>query len=523
MTTQIMGKNVYLYGPPGSGKSSLGKALAGRLGRDFVDLDEAIAGKAGCSIPEIFANEGEKGFRARELAALEEVGRQGSLVVALGGGALLAQEARDVAERTGKILFLDVPQEVLERRIMAQAGTRPLADRLDKIRTLMGARRAHYGAFPRRLVQEAADGQEDIDARAGKAEIALGMFHIASGDVPSDVVVENGIVGAVGALARQSVGGTRAVVVADENTAPLYAARVGDAMRKAGYEVAFCTIPAGETTKTIDTVGKIWSAFLKAGLARKDVAVAVGGGVTGDLTGFAAASWMRGINWINVPTSLLAMVDASTGGKTGCDLAEGKNLVGAFHSPRVVAIDPETLATLPRRELACGWAEAVKHAILDDPGLWERMAGGGMDLASAPDAETLARILAVKVRTVRLDPKETKGLRAKLNLGHTFAHALEIATDFALKHGEAVAIGTVAAARLARKVFAGETAETWPEEVEGVFAKAGLPVAMPEGLGDLREIMLRDKKKAAGTNVNFVLPVRCGDVRIVKMDLAKPL
>lgn len=513
---------LFLYGPPGSGKSALGKVLAGRLGMEFVDLDEAIVQAAGLPIPGIFARETEQGFRLRELEALKCVSGRNA-VVALGGGALLAAEARRAAEAAGKVLFLDVPLATIEKRIMAQAGTRPLADRLEKIAALMAARREHYASFPLRLEQTAAEAQEPLESRAGRAEVALGRFRIASGDVPSDVYIERGLLSRLPRLVKDATPATRAVVVADANTAPLWGARVASSLSAAGLEVSLATIPAGEETKNIATVAQIWNAFLKAGLSRKDIAVAVGGGVTGDMTGFAAATWMRGIDWVNVPVSLLSMVDASTGGKTGCDLPEGKNLVGAFHSPRIVAIDPDTLATLPASELACGWAEAVKHAILDEsPALWRDMQTGRLDVSAAPDARALSRILAVKIRTVRIDPRETAGERAKLNLGHTFGHALEIVSDFALKHGQAVAIGTVMAAKLAAKMFPGEVAATWPRDVAAVFAKAALPIEPPAGMDaiELAPVMKNDKKKAAGGVVQFVLPLARGDVRLVKIDLA---
>ena len=308
-----------------------------------------------------------------------------------------------------------------------------------------------------------------------------------------------GLVDTVGAWAAARKLGGRAVVVGDSNTFPLYGERVLASLRKAGFSATALTIPAGEETKTIDTVMSIWRAFLAAELGRSDFAVAVGGGVTGDMTGFAAASWMRGMRWINVPTSLLAMVDASTGGKTGCDLPEAKNMVGAFHSPTFVLADTATLDTLPPRELACGMAETIKHAFIADPGLL--------------DDPSVARSLAVKVKIVTEDAKE-KGVRAKLNLGHTVGHALEIATNFSVKHGEAVAIGTVEEARLAVRL--GLAPADWPDTVAAAFAAAKLPTALPDGItfDSLAEIMRHDKKQRGG-KISFALPCAPGDVRLV--------
>ncbi len=276
-------------------------------------------------------------------------------------------------------------------------------------------------------------------------------------------------------------------------------------------ENAIFIVPSGEENKTIETVAKIWDAMAKAGLGRKDAIVAIGGGVTGDMTGFAAATFMRGIDWINIPTTLLAMVDASYGGKTACDLPAGKNLAGAFHPPRRVIIDTAFLRTLPPRELACGKAEMVKHMIV-----------GGKDAAAfrftAAEPVTPAEIrrnLGVKIGVVRADPFEKTGERAKLNAGHTVAHALEKATDFALSHGEAVAIGCVEEARLAVRL--GLAAQDWPDELAAAFAACGLGVSLPRGItfASLWPLMKGDKKREAD-GVVFALPCAWGDVRLVK-------
>ncbi len=461
-----------LYGPPASGKSTLGRLLSKRLGAEFRDLDDVIVRSARRSIPEIFAAEGEPGFRSREKAALESLPEGG--ITALGGGALLNDASRDVAESRGKVLFLDVPEAEILRRIERAAGTRPLGA------TVLASRAEHYASFTCRLEAH---------------------YPIDSGDAPSDVFVGKGLLSIVGEFASIARMGGRCVVVADANTARPHGERVVQILSDAGIPAILHQIPAGEETKNIDTVSDIWRAFLSAGLGRGDFAVAVGGGVVGDMTGFAAACWMRGIPWMNVPTSLLSMVDASTGGKTGCDLPEGKNLVGAFHSPRLVVIDEEVLSTLPERERRSGRAEWIKH-----------------DIISGRRAKSIAETLAVKVGVVREDPRE-KGVRAKLNLGHTVGHALEIATDFAVSHGEAVAIGTVEEARLAVRL--GLADEAWPEKVAAMFAAEGLPTVLPQGIDfdSLRDLMVRDKKKTSARRVRFALPCGMGDVRLVPVDL----
>ena len=290
-------------------------------------------------------------------------------------------------------------------------------------------------------------------------------------------------------------------IVIDSNVARLYpdlAAR------------AICVLPSGEENKTIETVATLWSAFAKAGLGRKNCVTAVGGGVTGDLVGFAAATFMRGIEWVNVPTTLLAMVDASYGGKTACDLAEGKNLAGAFHPPRKVIVDTEFLKTLPVRELRSGRAEMIKHEIIG--GLPRRE----ISLDEIPTEDEIRANVAVKVGVVRRDPLEKTGERLKLNCGHTVAHAVETATGYAVSHGEAVAIGCVEEARLAERL--GLAAKGWADEVKARFVSAGLPTELPDGISfdSLRSLMSGDKKRE-GDSVVFALPCGWGDVRAVKL------
>jgi 3-dehydroquinate synthase len=278
-------------------------------------------------------------------------------------------------------------------------------------------------------------------------------------------------------------------------------------------------IPAGEQHKTIHTVAKLWEAFLANGMERGSTVIALGGGVVSDLAGFAAATFLRGVPWVVLPTTLLAMADASLGGKTGADLPQGKNLIGAFHAPCLVAADPQTLATLPEGELRSGLAEAVKHGVINDPALFALCAElQGLSFEQLKETlkgcaldDIVRRAMAVKIQVIDLDPFE-KGRRAVLNFGHTIGHAVELASGFRLRHGEAVSIGMVTETRLAEQIGLAEAGLT--ETISGVLRGLGLPVEIPPGLehDSILKAIGADKKRAGG-KVRFALPVKIGEVK----------
>jgi 3-dehydroquinate synthase len=286
-----------------------------------------------------------------------------------------------------------------------------------------------------------------------------------------------------------------------------YAQRVAASLRGSGLPVRISIIPPGEANKSLATVNFLWEEFLAGGLERGSTVVAVGGGVVGDVAGFAAAAYLRGAAWVCLPTTLLAMVDASIGGKTGIDLRAGKNLAGAFHAPRLVVADPEVLATLPEQELRAGLAEVVKAGVIGDAGLFEMCKNltGFQNLSGLVN-----RAMAVKARIVAEDPRE-QGRRAVLNFGHTVGHAVEHVSGYVLRHGEAVAIGMVAEARLAERMGVAETGLA--REIEACLRGLGLPVEIPAGMerAAVLAAMALDKKKAGG-RVKFALPVKIGRV-----------
>lgn len=459
---------IFVYGPPASGKTTLGRRLATALGGEFSDLDELVVAVDGRSIADIFAESGEDAFRELEANELKKVCRGDAKnafhVVALGGGTLLREANRALCESVGTVICLDAPDEnELRRRLEKGGKSRPLGDKARE-------RAAHYATF-----QHCVSATFDLDS--------------------SLVVVGRSI-------APAFLTGFKCV--ADENVRRLHAEKLGQVIAE---------IPSGESHKTVATVIGLWRSFAGAGLGRRDAVAAVGGGVAGDLTGFAAATFMRGIAWVNVPTTLLSMVDASTGGKTGCDLPEGKNLAGAFHSPRLVVIDVDFLKTLPEGVLREGRAEMIKHELIGG----RTRLGGGVN-ATTPAA--IAENLAVKIGIVREDPFERLGKRLLLNCGHTVAHAVEKLSEYSISHGEAVAIGCVAEARLAERMKLARAG--WADEVAAAFAAEGLPTEMPSGMewSVLRPVMRGDKKRS-GDAVTFALPCGWGDVRAVKIDLSE--
>jgi len=300
-------------------------------------------------------------------------------------------------------------------------------------------------------------------------------------------------------------------VIADSRVAELYGARVLAALRDAGLRALLFTFPAGEWNKTRETWTDLTDAMLTARLGRDGAVVALGGGVTGDLAGFVAATYLRGIPYVQAPTTLLAMIDASIGGKTGVDVPAGKNLVGAFHQPRHVVADIETLATLPRPHVAAGMAEAVKHAVIADAAYLEALLADAAPIL-ARDLDALERVVtrsvAIKEEVVAVDPLEG-GRRQVLNFGHTIGHAVEARSGYDLLHGEAVAIGMTAEALLAEA--AGVAEAGLAPRVRRALELFGLPVTIPEDLAaeDLLEAMRGDKKSREAT-VRFALPSRIG-------------
>jgi len=495
--------HLFLYGPPGTGKSTIGKLLAENLKLPFIDLDRVIETNAGMSISQIMEEQGESAFRDMETSALRKIcsplpkgeglGVRAS-IIALGGGALLREENRAIAQSNGSVILLIADLQTLLERLELDSEKRPLlaGDLRGKLTSLLEARKEHYASFPLRLRVDGKSAEHiarQIQATVGRHHLsAMGEYDVLVGQISNLSISRN------------------TIIVTDENVAKYHLEKF--------QGVNSIILPAGEEHKNLQTVSRLWDAFLENGLDRKSTVVAFGGGVISDLTGFAASTYMRGIDWIAIPTTLLAMVDAALGGKTGFDLPQGKNLIGSFHPPKLVLADPSLLLTLSDRDLRAGMAEVVKHGVISDPELFD-LCSRGMGWVKENLETIVKRAMAVKIQVIEADPYE-KGLRAALNLGHTVGHAVELVSRFELSHGEAVAIGMVAEARYAEKI--GVARRGVADTIANTLSHLGLPTRIPEELP--REQILRamrvDKKKNVKA-IRFALPAEIGRVELAEV------
>jgi shikimate kinase/3-dehydroquinate synthase len=469
----------------GAGKSS---ALD-----DVLDTDKLLEDQLEMSIASFFAAFGEAKFRRREESVVLRALRSGAPVVAVGGGSLGSPAVREALDEHTVVWLQVSPQTAWERAV---GGVRPLSDR-DAFAALHAEREPTYAAAADAFLPE---GDRGLVARALPALRALEAAppatklvwaRTAGGEYP--VYVGRGIAGAVLPGAGGGAG-SRAFLVTDEHVGPHYAAR----MRGVHHTI---TIAAGEEHKTLAAAERVWRELAREGMGRDDRLVALGGGVVGDLAGFCAATYQRGVPVVQVPTTVVAQVDSAYGGKTGVDLPEAKNYVGAYHQPAAVVTDVDTLDTLPAEELAAGYAEVVKTALIAGGGLWERIAAG-----RPLDAGIILDCARTKLTVVAADERDG-GARQLLNLGHTVGHAIETATGYRrYRHGEAVALGLLAALRLS-------DAGALRDQVAELLRAAGLPTTLHDADPAAVVAATRLDKKRRGDELPFVLVRAPGDVR----------
>ncbi len=485
-----------LIGFMGAGKSTVAGRLAAALGGSASDSDALLEERLGHSVAEEFERNGEASFRAQEELAVCELLEQAAErdVIALGGGSVLSQRVRAALEGHRTIL-LDVDADTAWERVSAApgGGDRPLAREREAFAALHGERAQLYDELADAVALGLGAGAERalLGALAGSPPGTQLLWASAdSGDYP--VFVGRGLLDAQ-QLAALLPGGRR-FAVGDEQVLELYGERL-----PADVELTIA-IPPGESSKTLAQAQRVWEELAGAGMTRADHLLALGGGVVGDLAGFCASAYQRGVAVVHLPTSLVAQVDSAYGGKTGVDLPQAKNYVGAYHQPAAVIVDPDALDTLPAAELAAGWVEVLKTALIAGGELWQRVRAG-----EDVDERIILACARTKLAIVARDERDG-GRRQVLNLGHTVGHAIETATGYErYRHGEAVGLGLLAALRLSGQ---GELRA----QVRELLLARGLPVTLQwASTQEVLEAAARDKKRV-GERVPFVLVEQPGRV-----------
>ncbi|MBI4552492.1 MAG: 3-dehydroquinate synthase [Candidatus Latescibacteria bacterium] len=512
--------NIVLVGFMGTGKTAVGKTLAAALGLAFVDTDAMIEMQTGLSIPEIFRTRGEPGFRAIEKEIVRGLAGATDHVIATGGGVVLDAENVRILKLLGPVVHLTAAPEVILARTGGDASERPMlagTDALERIKELLAFRAPFYAQ-----ADDTID-TSNLDAYAVARRVlesvngtTIRRVRVDLGPDSYDIVIGVSVLSHLGLLLRAFDLTSRALIVTNPGIGRCYGDTVERALRSAGFEPAVAEVPDGEAHKSLDWASRLYDAMLDHRMDRRSPVIAVGGGVIGDLTGFAAATYMRGVPFVQVPTSLLAQVDASVGGKVAVDHPRGKNLIGAFHQPRLVLISLDTLQSLPDRELRAGLAEVIKHGVIADAELFEYLEQH-LDTVLARSGDALAHLVArsceIKAEVVSGDERE-QGRRVILNYGHTIGHAIEAQLSYTgLLHGEAVAIGMVCAARIAElmNLLDGESVD----RIARLIERAGLPIApLALDIDGMLRTMTHDKKTVGG-RLRFVLPTRIGAVEVV--------
>jgi shikimate kinase/3-dehydroquinate synthase len=500
--------NLVVTGFMGTGKTEAGRAAAGMLGLPFLDLDQAIASRTDRAIADLFATGGEGAFRAEERRTVLEASRLSRAVVATGGGAVLDRASFAALAATGMVTVLRCEPEELRSRLRSGAE-RPLLDEPGRVTALLEERAPAYADAGAPLDTTGRSVEETAAAMATRYPAPAGPLPLIVGD--TDVRIGRGALEELpGRLTEAFPRATMAVILADPN-AGATSRRAVELAAAAGLEPHRLDLPSGEATKTTRVIEGVWRGLLDLRLTRADPVIAVGGGATLDAAGFAAATFLRGVPTVLVPTTLLAMVDACLGGKVAVNFGGAKNAVGAFHPPRLVAADPVTLEGAPADVLRTGKAEVVKAGVLASPLLLDTLA------ADPPLDWVVEQALRIKAAYVLVDPHD-HGVRRALNLGHTFAHAIESASGYAVAHGEAVAAGLIAAAHLGEQI--GITPGGTRHRLAGVLDALALPTRPPASVdrGALARAMLADKKRR-GPGVAFVIPTGDGADLVEDVDV----
>jgi 3-dehydroquinate synthase len=549
-------RNIFLVGFMATGKTSVGRILARRLGLPLVDADQEIQRRAGKTIPQIFRNDGEAAFRRLENSVIQEICLGTGQVIATGGGAFVEAENRRRMLGSGRVICLAARPETVIRRLgqktpissnggdAASELDRPMlggADTLERTTSLLAERAPAYAQAHHTidtddltpegvaqlimdtcLGQRVVSGANDMTDPAPADPDLAATVHHSGGNYA--VVAGWGLLDHLGQrLSGLGLNGP-AYIITDSNVMNPYGRRVQRSLEKSGIAAHCLVLPAGETSKSFQQAQAVYDWLLGLKAERGHPIIAVGGGVVGDLAGFVAATFLRGVPFIQVPTSMAAMVDASIGGKTAVNMPQAKNMVGAFYQPRGVFADVQTLSTLGKRELAEGWAEAIKHGFIIDAGLvdvFEEHAEALMAVEPEISTQVIRRSMAIKAEVVSQDERETLGVRILLNYGHTIGHGLESSTEYdRFLHGEGVSVGMMGAAQIARSL--GMIDQGVVDQQERLLQRFGLPTTAPGVSVDaVLSAMSLDKKTQGGSN-RWVLLEQVGKA-VVRNDVPRDL
>lgn len=501
----------------GTGKTSVGRALGRQLGYRFIDTDTLIEEREGMPISLIFKKKGEDYFRRVERATVEEISLLSNVVIATGGGVIKNRNNVEDLGRKGIIVWLKADPEIILKRVMTEGGKRPLLDveePLSEIKKLLKERLPLYEqadlCIDTNYITQEETAREIIERHGLDAQ----NITVDLEERSYNIVIGSKILQKLG-IRIKGFRPSRVAVVSNTTIFPLYRDMLLKALQEYNIVPEVFLIPDGEGYKDFLWTYYLHGELLKARFDRNSLLIAFGGGVVGDITGFVASTYMRGIRYVQVPTSLLAQVDSSVGGKTGVNHPLGKNMIGSFYQPSLVMIDIDTLKTLPRRELFAGMAEIIKYGIIADKALFEFLEKNSNGILSLGDEiiHVIKRSCAIKADVVSKDEREA-GLRAILNFGHTIGHAIETMTGYRqFLHGEAVAMGMCAAADLAIKMGIFRRGEA--DRIRGLVRTYNLPDSVPDALNvsEMINAMEIDKKVTSG-KLKFILPESIGTVRI---------
>jgi 3-dehydroquinate synthase len=533
MTAKAGRRNIIVTGFMATGKSSVGRRLAIRLGYDFLDLDTLIAAEAGMPISQIFATQGEETFRALESRMVDRVAGRAGCVVATGGGTIVNMRNLEALKRSGVVITLTADPDTILSRV-GPVDDRPMLwgeDTRERIRLLLEQRAQAYAKAD--LIVDAS--AHTIDSVVNHILDFLALHHVIvrgpAVDLPSmaqsirlvlgprsyEVVIGPSLLGEVGRLVKSLDLASTSVLLTSPGDNRLFGGRLVHALEEAGFAVTCIELPDQEEEKGLERLGWLYRQMATHRLERRSPVFALGGVVIGELAGFAAATYLRGLPLIQIPTSLIAQVDTSIGGKVGVNLPEGKNLVGAFYQPRLVITDVETLAALEEREFRAGLAEVVKIAAVRDREFFEYLEGNVEEVLSR-DFRVLVRLVKraceIKASIVEADEWETD-VRSFLNFGHTVGHALEAATLYrGPNHGEAVAVGMVVATTMSvqRGMCPGEDLG----RLKALLQAFGLPIKLPTDAAEITRFVRYDKKIQGG-QIRFVLLRGIGDAVVASL------